>query len=254
MAGAVFGGPRRRADTALAAAVAASVLMHLAALAFRASSGSEGAAEPVVLRPMAVRLISAAVARPTTPVTPPPVDPEPARDTAPAVKQRELPLTTVAPSSIVRAAPSERDSTPQSRTPASTAPVPARPEPNPASEAPATATPPTAATTTAYRAAAGLDPPPRPLDDIAPGFPAGAGTRGGTVVLRLLLSETGAIDKIEVVRSSPPGLFDEAALAAFGAARFSPGYLAGTPVRSQIMFEVEFAPQARDGGASSRGY
>ncbi len=110
------------------------------------------------------------------------------------------------------------------------------------------------ALSSAYRTSAGLDPPPRPLDDINPDFPGSAGTRGGSVVLRLLISETGAIDKIEVVRASPPGLFEESALAAFGSARFAPGYLAGTPVKSQIMFEVEFAPQSRNSPASSRGY
>ena len=132
--------------------------------------------------------------------------------------------------------------------------MPAAAEPSPPTETRPAPSPPLAATAPVYRASAGLDPAPRPLDDIAPEFPAAAGTRGGTVVLRLLLSETGAIDKIEVVRSNPPGLFEAAALAAFGAARFSPGFLAGTPVPSQIMFEVEFAPQARDAGASSRTY
>ena len=74
------------------------------------------------------------------------------------------------------------------------------------------------------------------------------------MVLRLLISEHGAVDKIEIVRASPPGLFEAAALAAFGSARYSPGFLGGTPVKSQIMFEVEFAPQNRDSPASSRGY
>ncbi len=121
---------------------------------------------------------------------------------------------------------------------------------------PATARPPTLspASSTGYAVAAGLDPPPRPLDDIAPDFPEAAGTRGGSVVLRLFISETGAVDKIEIVRSTPPGLFDAAALAAFGSARFSPGFLAGVPVRSQVMYEVEFARQARDSSASGRTY
>jgi outer membrane biosynthesis protein TonB len=57
-----------------------------------------------------------------------------------------------------------------------------------------------------------------------------------------------------VVRSTPPGLFDASALAAFGNARFAPGLLGGIAVKSQIVFEVAFAPQARDSAASSRGY
>ena len=140
-------------------------------------------------------------------------------------------------------------------TPMSTPPVPMAP-PAAALEAPASRSPAAtqAAAPAGYTNAAGLNPPPRPLDDITPDFPEAAGTRGGSVVLRLFINEAGGVDKIEVVRSSPPGLFEAAALAAFGSARFSPGFLAGVPVRSQVMYEVEFARQARDSAASGRTY
>ena len=111
-----------------------------------------------------------------------------------------------------------------------------------------------AASGSQYRASIGLNPPPTPLNDIIPEAPASAGRAGGTVVLRLFINELGSVDKAEVVRSAPPGLFEAAALAAFTQAHFSPGFFLGTAVKSQILYEVQFAPQARESSASGRGY
>ena len=102
--------------------------------------------------------------------------------------------------------------------------------------------------------AAGLDRGPRPLDDIDPSFPVAAGNRGGTVTLRLVISEQGEVESIAVIHAVPPGLFDEAALAAFGRARFAPGLRGGIPVRSEVLYEVEFAPLGRGGDSSGRTY
>ena len=98
-----------------------------------------------------------------------------------------------------------------------------------------------------------LDPGPRPLDDIEPDYP-DPHLREGTVVLRLLISETGHVDDVAVVRSQPSGVFDEAALDAFGKARFAPGLAAGTPVKSQITVEVRFVPVNRGARVSGRTY
>ena len=95
---------------------------------------------------------------------------------------------------------------------------------------------------------------PHPLDDIQPDFPAAAGTRGGVVTLRLLISDQGVVESVEVVRSSPPGLFDAAAIAAFGHARFAPGLRSGVPVRSEVMYEVNFAPLGSGRETSGRTY
>ena len=98
-----------------------------------------------------------------------------------------------------------------------------------------------------------LDPGPRPLDDIEPEYP-DPYLREGTVVLRLLISETGHVDNVAVVRSEPRGVFEQAALDAFAKARFAPGLAAGTPVKSQITVEVHFVPVNRGGRVSGRTY
>ena len=105
-----------------------------------------------------------------------------------------------------------------------------------------------------YRAAGALDPGPKPLSDINPDYPAGAGQQQGLVVLRLLINEQGVVDNVAVVRSSPMGYFEESALQAFGAALFSPGRLLGVAVKSQITVEVEFLPINRGATVSGRTY
>ena len=100
----------------------------------------------------------------------------------------------------------------------------------------------------------GLDPPPRPLSDIEQLVPEAAGSRGGTVVLRLFINEQGTVDKAEVLRSTPPGLFDATALEAASRARFSPGYLAGVPVKSQVTFEVKYRALGSGAEAGGRTY
>ena len=99
-----------------------------------------------------------------------------------------------------------------------------------------------------------LDPGPRPLHDIEPVYPPRAGQQQGTVVLRLLINEQGIVDNVAVVRASPTGFFEESAMEAFGAARFSPGLLLGVPVKSQVTIEVDFTPINRGAGVSGRTY
>jgi len=96
-----------------------------------------------------------------------------------------------------------------------------------------------------------LDRSPRPLGEISPHYPEAAGSRGGSVVLRLFIDEQGVVERAEVVRAEPGGLFEEAARAAFMAARFEPGLRAGRPVRSEMTVEVEFTAD-RDRSGSPR--
>ena len=105
-----------------------------------------------------------------------------------------------------------------------------------------------------YLLGARLDPGPKPLGDIQPEYPDSANLQEGKVVLRLLISDTGVVDNVAVVRAEPKGLFEEAALEAFRAARFSPGLVLGTPVKSQITVEVEFQPINRGARISGRMY
>ncbi|MDM0106024.1 TonB family protein [Variovorax sp. J22R24] len=107
--------------------------------------------------------------------------------------------------------------------------------------------------TPAYRLAAELDPPPHPLGDIDPEYPAAAGLRQGTVVLRLLIGADGAVDDVVVVSASPEGLFEASAVEAFGKARFSPGRFLGVPVRSQLTIAVDYTPTNRGGAVSGQG-
>jgi len=95
---------------------------------------------------------------------------------------------------------------------------------------------------------------PRPLDDIEPAYPDAADLRTGKVVLRVLISETGHVDDVAVVRASPPGLFDASAVEAFSKARFSPGLAGGVAVKSQITVEVDFVPLNRLSRISGRSY
>lgn len=99
-----------------------------------------------------------------------------------------------------------------------------------------------------------LDPGPRPIGDIDPEYPESAHLQEGTVILRVLISETGAVDNVAVVSAAPKGLFEEAALEAFGKAKFSPGLALGTPVKSQITVEVHFLPINRGSRVSGRSY
>ena len=99
-----------------------------------------------------------------------------------------------------------------------------------------------------------MDPGPQPLGDIVPDYPDGTESRSGYVVLRLLISEAGAVDNVAVVRANPPGLFEQSALAAFAQARFSPGRVLGLAVKSQITIRVDFSPTNRGAKVSGRGY
>jgi TonB family protein len=103
-----------------------------------------------------------------------------------------------------------------------------------------------------YRSAAGLDQAPHPLDAIEPEYPPGAGSIQGTVLLRLLIASNGTVDEVTVVKATPPGYFEASALAAFGKAKFSPGYFLGIPVKSQMFIEVDFTPLNRGGAVSGQ--
>lgn len=99
-----------------------------------------------------------------------------------------------------------------------------------------------------------LDQRPSPLGDIEPVFPPEADLQEGVVTLRILISETGHVDNVAVVSSSPKGLFERAALNAFESAKFSPGIALGVAVKSQMTVEVNFTPFNRGAKVSGRGY
>jgi protein TonB len=85
-----------------------------------------------------------------------------------------------------------------------------------------------------------LDERPQIQSRVEPAFPLDANAPVGRVVLRLLIGETGAVDKAVVVQADPPGPFEEAAVEAFAPARFSPGRKNGVAVRSALTLELRF--------------
>lgn len=61
----------------------------------------------------------------------------------------------------------------------------------------------------------------------------------GQVVVRFVVTETGAVEDAEILRSPSP-LLDAPALAAVRASRFTPGEQRGRPVRVQFAVPVTF--------------
>lgn len=86
-----------------------------------------------------------------------------------------------------------------------------------------------------------LDIKPQIRVSVDPEFPltVNPGTRG-TVVLLLFLDQEGQVEAVKSIRSTPPGIFDEAAIQAFRQARYTPGIREGKPVNVQLAIEVEF--------------
>ena len=64
----------------------------------------------------------------------------------------------------------------------------------------------------------------------------------GSVKLNIYVNERGGIDKTVVVESKPSGIFDEAALQAVAALKFSPAIKNGKPVKNHKTIAVNFDP------------
>lgn len=79
---------------------------------------------------------------------------------------------------------------------------------------------------------------------VEPQFPAAAPVPEGWVQVELYIGEDGAVDKVRVTDAQPRGVFEAPAIAAFGAARFTPGRKGGMPVRSRLAIEVLFGAPA----------
>jgi TonB family protein len=85
-----------------------------------------------------------------------------------------------------------------------------------------------------------LDVKPRPKDEILPIYPEQAREREASVVLRLFISETGRVDRIEVVSESLDPAYAQSAIEAFGQANFLPGRKSGVAVKSEMQIVVDF--------------
>jgi protein TonB len=87
-----------------------------------------------------------------------------------------------------------------------------------------------------------LDVRPRLRSRVDPTPPPVAPPDGGYVVLQLLISETGEVERVVVAVADPEGFFEQAATDAFAGARFSPGRRGGIAVKSQTWIELKFHP------------
>lgn len=77
-----------------------------------------------------------------------------------------------------------------------------------------------------------VDVPPRPLERPAPEIPMRLRAQGarGRVVLNLLIGSDGRVARTRTLSSTPPGVFDDVAIAAVKRWRFSPARYRGEPV------------------------
>lgn len=261
--------PQTRARLALL--VAASLAAHLGAVAALprlmsgVSPGTSAAPSQVLrvaLRPStALQVVAPAAESPSSNAALAPA--------VPPVVPSQTPAPTVAPSPAARPSPPPSSATPS--------PSPARAAETASSTGPAVAAVPVAGppakgsvqdpkprqgSELAARDAEGplsgprylqlkeVDQRPAPITHINPVYPPEAGQVEGRVVVRLLISENGGIDRIEIVSADPPGLFERATLDAFGNARYQPALKSNVRVKSQMTFEVRFvredAPPAPD--------
>lgn len=89
-----------------------------------------------------------------------------------------------------------------------------------------------------------VDSPPRPVQQAPMTYPSKARAQGleGYVILSLLISASGEIEKVEVLESAPVGVFEASALAGIRDWRFEPAQYQGRSVkvwaRQRIRFDL----------------
>jgi TonB family protein len=247
---------RRRLARGMAAAGALSLAVHAAVLLGRVPAGSAASTAAPLAPVLQTRLVATpapAVPSPEEPApvaAPPPVQVAPAPSTEPP---KVIPtIDREAATSSLPVPPPLPVQAPPPMVATKPLPAPSVAPPIAIADASPIAAPPAPAVT--YQGSMGLDPPPRPLADIDPVIPEAAGSRGGVVVLRLYINEHGTVDKAEMVRSTPPGLFDASMLEAATQVRFAPGYLAGVAVKSQVTMEIKIRGLGSGAEAGGRTY
>ena len=90
--------------------------------------------------------------------------------------------------------------------------------------------------------AASVDERPRPMEQSRPVYPARARSKNieGYVVLSMLIDKDGRVDGLKVLESEPPGVFDEAAMAAVEGWVFAPAKYKGMPVAMRATQRIPF--------------
>ncbi len=87
-----------------------------------------------------------------------------------------------------------------------------------------------------------VDSPPRPLETVAPRWPARAKSRGvsGKVLLRVLVSAAGRALEVRVESAEPAGVFEDAAIDAVRQWTFEPARYHGAAVKTWARLPVRF--------------
>lgn len=170
------------------------------------------------------------------PAVSPEVSPPPDTEPDPSLQ----PSPTLAPTAILGAAPPARPPDPPPAAPPAPVvpPPPAAPPVEPARSALTL----DSVVDLTYYTARQLDRQPTARTDIDPVYPAEADQKrqSGRVRVQLKVEADGRVSQVEVVESTPPGVFDASALDAFRTARFTPGQKAGRPVRALVLIEVTY--------------
>jgi protein TonB len=93
-----------------------------------------------------------------------------------------------------------------------------------------------------YYPAKQLDVYPQPLAPIRLAYPdpAAKARVDGRLMVLLLIDEFGMVNDASVVEAQPEGYFEEAALAEFRSARFSPAQKQGHAVKSRVLLQVKY--------------
>lgn len=203
-----------------------AALIVLVQVAPPASTGAESMIE--------ARLVSAHVdaAAPTEPVQPEMPEPLPG---APPPAEAPDALPVEAPTGSAAVSPSPQvDATAPAAAPTESVAA----QPTPGISLPVDLT---------YYSVRELDVQPRARGRIEPVYPEAADAQrlSGRVRLQLKLEADGRVSDVEVVQADPPDVFDDSAVRAFRAARFSPAWRGGRPVRALLLIEVEYAWEGR---------
>jgi hypothetical protein len=82
---------------------------------------------------------------------------------------------------------------------------------------------------------------PRILEEVSLAFPTSVGSVvAGKMILRLLIGESGRVDKVIVEQTELPESFQASAINSFSQATFLPGTIEDVPVKSQMRIEVSY--------------
>lgn len=233
----------------------AIILLHVAALYALLTGMQRPEMPPTVPREIIATMITPQAA-PTPVQQPAPPQPQPVPRPAPKVVEKPAPKAVEKPAPAIRKPsppktapvlePTEKSiSTPEQ--PPAAAPAPAAPEPQAAAAQPAPAAPPAPSAPPAPAAPAQ----PKTISGVEyiqppqPDYPPIAKRMGeeGKVMLRVLVSDRGRPEKVDVQKSSGFARLDEAARQAAMRAMFKPHLEDGKPVAVYALIPINFSIQ-----------